>query len=189
MAFIPVAACLIAAFGYLASRPGTSTSSGPETNAAAPLREPANPAAAGTGASASASASQALGKSEPEAQSPPAFTVVESGTRYQASRLRAQVRGELKSVTFSTIVPSAVPSTSYSAAASASGGGAVPSAGLVGCVLRVTGGASPQLVDKAVYQGEPVYVIALHSKAWVVGRGCTAAHSELITSASLTTAP
>jgi hypothetical protein len=62
---------------------------------------------------------------------------------------------------------------------------AVPSPTLRGCVLHLTGGAPPRLVDRATYQGEPAYVVASSSRVWVVGLGCTAAKTELIGSVAL----
>jgi hypothetical protein len=44
------------------------------------------------------------------------------------------------------------------------------------------------LVDRATYQSQPVYVIAVPDKAWVVGVGCTASDPGLITTVGLTTA-
>ena len=47
--------------------------------------------------------------------------------------------------------------------------------------VTVTGGVVPSLVDKASYDGIPAYIIAVPTEVWVVGRGCTAADTELIT--------
>jgi hypothetical protein len=195
MALGPAIACLVAVIGYFASRPAGPAFSGSYSGVAGAPAEPA----------ASASSSSASGRirtAGPEKQIAPssAFTVTESGTRYQASTLRAQVRGELKSLTFnttggsSTALPSAIPSASptalHSTAASSTGNGAAaPKQALIGCVLEVTGGRRPALVDKAFYQGNPAYVIAVPGKVWVVGRGCTGSDTELITSVSLSAAP
>jgi hypothetical protein len=56
---------------------------------------------------------------------------------------------------------------------------------LRGCVVHFTGGAAPRLIDRASYQGTPVYVIASASHVWVVGLDCTAGRPDLIASASL----
>ncbi|WP_300605279.1 hypothetical protein, partial [Trebonia sp.] len=80
--------------------------------------------------------------------------------------------------------PSAGSTPSVAPAAESPG----PSSALVGCVLNLTGGVTPSLVDLATYQGEPAYVIAVPSRAWVVGLGCTASRPELITTVSLAAA-
>ncbi len=56
---------------------------------------------------------------------------------------------------------------------------------LRGCVLALTGGVAPRLVDKAIYQGTPAYVIATASRVWVVRTDCTANRPDLITSVPL----
>ena len=77
------------------------------------------------------------------------------------------------------------PSASAAASASAASAGYVPSAQLSGCVSAVTGGVAPSLVDKASYDGIPAYIIAVPTRVWVVGRGCTAADTQLIVQARL----
>ena len=52
-------------------------------------------------------------------------------------------------------------------------------------MAHLTGSTKPSLVDKATYQGIPVYVIAEGRHVWVVGQGCTASNSELITTVTL----
>lgn len=192
MAIGPVVACLLAGFGYLLSHVGASSSSSEPVSAAAPH----------SSAAASSSASSGpVRKAEPANGRPvEAFSVVNSGIRYQAATLPAQVGGELKTVNDQqrgelTPVPSAsatkAPVSSSAASGTGSAGGkvAAPSQTLVGCVLQVTGNIRPSLVDRAFYQGKPVYVIVVRDKAWVVGRGCTASDTELITSVSLTATP
>ena len=71
----------------------------------------------------------------------------------------------------------------------ASLGVATSSAALRGCVLHLTGGVAPRLVDRATYQGEPAYVIASSTRVWVVGLGCTAAKTELVVSVALAGLP
>jgi hypothetical protein len=61
----------------------------------------------------------------------------------------------------------------------------VVSGTLVGCVLHLTGNVRPTLVDRATYQGQPAYVIAVPRHVWVVGPGCTATNPDLIASAGL----
>ena len=175
-----VAACLVlAGFGFLLTRlGGSSTSSSAESAAGA----------ATAAASASASASrqvngQSFSGSVPAAAVPapaasaapsaPPFRVTARGDVYQAAALASQVRERLGAAAAS------VPNLGMSGESSA------PGQALVGCVLRVTDEAIPRLVDKAVYQGEAVYVIAVSDRAWVVGRGCTSTDTELITTVSL----
>ncbi len=188
IALIPVAACLLVGFGYLLSHTGSSSSSSSAgSGVAASAPTPVNAAA-----SAQASASGPAPAAAPERSRPLAFTVVRSGTRYRASTLAAQVRGELRALKFSVKVPvpSAAPSSyNTSTGSSAAGGGTAPPQPLVGCVLQVTGGTTPSLVDRAYYQDKPAYVIVVPDKAWVVGVGCTASDTDVITSAALTTAP
>jgi hypothetical protein len=131
------------------------------------------------------------------------FTVTTSGTKYQAATLAAQVRARLAASGIMTQAPSAsapaasasstapAPAASASSsalAASSSSGAPVPTA-LRGCVLRLTGGVLPRLVDRATYQGEAAYIIAGSNRVWVVGLGCTAAKTELIASVPLAGLP
>jgi hypothetical protein len=99
-----------------------------------------------------------------------------SGTKYTQATLAEQVRTRLAATggqeTFGQSAP-----------------GAGPGQALQGCVLRLTGGAVPRLVDRATYQGQPVYVVASSSHVWVVGLGCTAAKPELIESVPLAGLP
>jgi hypothetical protein len=82
--------------------------------------------------------------------------------------------------------PASAPSASSASSASFSlTQTPAPTAQLRGCVLTVTGGALPELVDRATYQGTPVYVIASSSRVWVVGLGCTAARAQVIVSVPL----
>jgi hypothetical protein len=181
MAAIPAAACLLlAGLGYLLSQTGSSTSSS-AASAAAPASRP-------SGVSAPAAAGRAV---EPTKGAKPMFSqpgapflVIASGISYQKATLGAQVRGELDSNAGSSSATFSPQSSGNQAAASGSAGSA-PSRTLAGCVLYLTGNAPPRLVDKATYEGMPAYVIATADKAWVVGRGCTASHPDLITSVTL----
>ena len=113
------------------------------------------------------------------------------GTRYQRSTLASQVRAELDSPalghrgpTYSANATASAPSAS-APAASSSVGGAAPSLQLSGCVSEFTGGAAPSLVDQASYDGIPAYIIAVPTRVWVVGLGCTATDTQLIAQAPL----
>ncbi|MCW2896905.1 MAG: hypothetical protein JWO75_6394 [Actinomycetia bacterium] len=117
-------------------------------------------------ASASSSSPSTLGPQNAGSES--SFLVTASGTNYQRATLIGQV---------------------HARSASSTSVGAAPSAALRGCVLHLTGGALPRLVDRATYQDEPSYVIASSTRVWVVGLGCTAAKTELIVSVALAGLP
>ena len=176
-------ACLVLlGFGFLVSH-GASSSSSSAPSAGAPA-EPSSVSASSSGGAFGAdeagpadSASSTAGGS---------FSVTESGTAYQKSTLATQVRDNL---TGNKSGASAVPGAASTSSAAASGSRAVtsgtPTTQLRGCVLQVTGGTTPQLVDRATYQGEAVYIIATSSRVWVVGLGCTATMPEVIVTTSL----
>ncbi|HTZ27980.1 MAG TPA: hypothetical protein VMC83_28555 [Streptosporangiaceae bacterium] len=155
------AACLVLFGGVYGI---THLSSGSSSSSAA------SSAAAGSESSALADG-QAPGthtRLEP-ADSAPAgiFTVTASGTNYLPATLAPQVRAQLARPARTAALP------------------ATPSAQLSACVLHLTGHMRPSLVDRAMYQGKPAYVIAVTNWAWVVGTGCTASNPELIASVGL----
>jgi hypothetical protein len=141
----------------------------------------------------------------PKAASPAAagtsagFVVSTTGTSYQQATLAQQAQAQLLAAQNPEQVPSAAPTASSAASAAptatasssalSSASGAprtvTPSPQLRACVLKVTGGVLPELVDRATYQGAPAYVIATASRVWVVGLGCTAARPQVITSVPL----
>src|SRR5512146_2781604 len=120
----------------------------------------------------------------------PVIVVIQSGTTYQGATLGGQVRSAIQAVHADKRIPAAtVPSASSSSAAAAassapasaagsasatpassaaaaSNGSAVVGTGNVlrGCVLNLTDGVAPRLVDRASYQGTPAYVIATASQ-------------------------
>jgi hypothetical protein len=177
--------CLVlAGLGY-----AISLGSGPQSSYSSSAGAPA--AGSGAEGASSAAASSAAGPAlvpsagavpRPETTAGPeaAFAVIMSGTKYTQATLAEQVRTRLGAnggqETFGQ-------SAAGAGASPASGAG--PSQALQGCVLHLTNGAVPRLVDRAVYQGEPVYVIASSTHVWVVGLGCTAAKTELIESVPL----
>jgi hypothetical protein len=192
-----VCVLVLAGFGFLVTRGGGSSSSSQAesssasqatASAAGPAgKQPDTEHAAGTLPEAASSAGSTAG---PRA----GFLVYSTGVAYQRSTLASQVRAELDSPALGRQVPpnSAIATASAPAAPSASApaasssvGGAAPSAQLSGCVAEVTGGAAPSLVDKASYDGIPAYIIAVPTRVWVVGRGCTAADTQLIVQARL----
>lgn len=152
-----------------------SSSSGPVAGAAAPAASSSSAPGSSDASAASSALSPAESAPRPSPTGPEyaagsaAFSVTASGTRYERATLAEQVRAR-------------------SARTSASVG-AAPSAALRGCVTHLTGGPPPRLVDRATYQGQPAYVIASSTRAWVVGLGCTAAKTELIVSVALAGLP
>ena len=176
-----VAVCLVlVGFVILLSRNASTSSS--------------SSAVAGAAAGSSSAAGTSAGTNVPGPSSPEFsgnvsnFTVTTSGTKYQAATLAAQVRARLAASGTPGGLPqapsaraSAASASSSALAASSSSGAPVPT-GLRSCVLRLTGGVLPRLVDRATYQGEAAYIIAGSNRVWVVGLGCTAAKTELIAS-------
>jgi hypothetical protein len=184
MTIVPVAACLLlAGFGYLLSNvvgspgPSGAISAASASSAASAPAERAAPLPAegsGTAGSVPRESPTAAGL-EPPNGAQAGFVVTRSGTMYHQATLGAQVRHQM-----------AVQAASSSAAAQPGpNGGSSPSQSLAGCVLRLTGNVPPSLVDRATYQGKPAYVIAVPTRAWVVGLGCTASNPALITSIRL----
>jgi hypothetical protein len=194
MAFVPLVLFVLAGFGYLLSTIGGQSNSSSNAEGFSAASSSASAPAAGPQAAAGRTAT---------------FVVTASGLNYLPSTLSSQVRVELAAQDSSSsgqqaIAPSASAATSLphtfaggasgtseasgEAAATLPSGLAAPSLALSGCVLRVTGGVQPSLVDKATYEGRPAYVIAVSARAWVVERGCTASHPSIITTVALTAA-
>jgi hypothetical protein len=191
----PLLICLVlGGFGYLFTRiGGTSSSSSIASSAAGTASSPFNRTAGGSvaphGASLPAAVAPEKGANALSGQQQ-GFAVTETGTRYAAATLATQVHDQLalaQGASTPSAGPSAAASASASSASSASSTGvAVASKALMGCVDRLTGDARPSLVDRATYAGKPAYIIAVPSRVWVVGLGCTAANTELVTTTALT---
>ncbi len=206
----PLAVCLLlAVIGLALSRGGLSSSSSAPSSGTVGLTPAAGapassaPAASGgfgnasaaSGALAPGPASSAAAPASASASAPaPGFAVIHSGTSYQRATLAQQARlqvfdahaPEMGPGTAPTAnSPSPAPSATSAPVSSASPTSSAPTAQLRACVLKVTGGVLPQLVDRATYQGTPVYVIASSSRVWVVGLGCTAARPQVIASVPL----
>jgi hypothetical protein len=168
------------------SSSSSSSSSSANSAAAAPqaasAASSASASGSGPGKSGSAAGAAAPVPSVSAAASEADFTVTQTGTSYQratlAQQARAQVLAARARASDSTTAPSS-PTFSVSTANSA------PTAQLHACVLAVTGGVPPKLVDRATYQGTPAYVIATSSHVWVVGLGCTAARPQVLASVPL----
>jgi hypothetical protein len=192
-----VVCCLvIAGFGFLISHTsGSSSSSSPDSAIAG--------AASAASSQAGASEPRAASGSRPEnaddeptasasANVPTDFLFTETGTRYQSSTLASQVQAKIivygalstpgAGHTAVSPPPSAATSAPASTAPASSAGPSAQKASpqLEGCVWQLTGGVTPSLVDKASYDGQPAYIVAVPTQVWVVGLACTAAHTDVI---------
>jgi hypothetical protein len=171
----PLVVCLLfAGLGLLLSRGGGAQSSSASAGSAAVPASAASSAAssgvappsAASGGVAPSSGAAGSERSAASAAEAPVFSVTRSGVVYRRATLASQVAAVL----------AAAPGPSAGNVSSA------PSAQLRSCVLRLTGGTAPRLVDEASYQGTAAYIIASPSQVWVVGLGCSAANPELIVS-------
>jgi hypothetical protein len=170
-----VACLLLSGLGYAIAHSTTESTYSNAPSVGAPA---ASSAAAGPESGSSAVSSGAGAASGPAAgNSSASFTVTASGTKYEQATLPEQVRAKLTAHAGQKASGGVIPSAASTVA--------VPSPTLRGCVLHLTGGAPPRLVDRATYQGEPAYVVASSTRVWVVGLGCTAAKTELIVSVAL----
>lgn len=193
MAFVPVVACLLlAGFGYLLSNTGSSAGpSSPGPLAGQGYQPATTPSAAGAASSPliHGLSTPAGNQARTPAASPGHFRVIASGTHYKATTLRAQVNAELEAVE-ANLTPtqsSGTTTPNFQTPNGNNGGGFfTPTTALTDCVLSLTNNVTPKFVDEASYQAQPVYVIALPDRVWVVGRGCTASDPELVVSVVLT---
>ena len=195
----PLAVCLLVVVIALGlSHAGSSSSSSSPSSASGVV-----PAAGGTfGAAASGlgtagsvakapvpASSAAASASSSALSSVVGFVVTESGTGYQLATLAKQAQAQVLAIEARESGPTAVPSASAPSSSAPASSSAAPSyaptAQLRACVLKVTGGVLPKLVDRATYQGTRVYVIASSSRVWVVGLGCTATRPQVIASVPL----
>ena len=171
----PAAAVVVlAAGGYGLSRIGGSSTSSQAASSGV--------ASAASSAQAEAPVSSSAAKSGHEAvragEAPLTFEVVTSGTYYQRLTLRPQLERELALH-----------------ARGAAGQQVLASASVKGCVLRVTRGVIPVLVENAHYQGQPAIVIVAKrgrdDAAWVIAPGCSASSDHVLATATLpgTSAP
>jgi hypothetical protein len=158
----PAAAVVaLAALGFGLSRIGGPTNSSATSSAAgsAPTSSAAPRAAA-----APANAAQGRPGVGNRLGLPPAFRVHNSPTSYQRSTLRDQIEHEL---------------------GAPAGPAGVPSAQIMGCVSRVTGGqGTPVLVENARFQGQPaIVIVASHQGSdtvWVTAPGCSATSDTVL---------
>ena len=199
----PLAVCLllvIIVLGLSHSGSSSSSSSAPSLGLAPQAAGAASSAAAASGglssvkgAAGQVTAAPASSAAASAFSSAAGFAVVQTGTSYQqatlAQQAQAQVRAAQARESGQTSVPSASSSSTSSVTsaplASAAPTSPAPTAQLRACVLKVTGGVIPELVDRATYQGTHAYVIATSRRVWVVGLGCTAAQPQVIASVPL----
>jgi hypothetical protein len=169
-----VACLLLSGLGYAIAH---STTAGSTYSSAPAAGSSGSSAASGPELGSGAMSSAAAAPEAPAGNSSASFTVTASGTKYRQATLPEQVRAKLTAYNGHEASTGAIPSAGSTVA--------VPSPALRGCVLHLTGGAPPRLVDRATYQDEPAYVVASSTRVWVVGLGCTAAKTELIVSVAL----
>jgi hypothetical protein len=187
--------CLVlGGFGLLVTHGSGSSSSSAAISS--PANQPADSAGGSAGKQpdtehAAGTLPEAASSARSSANAAHGFLVYSTGIAYQRSTLASQVRAELDSRALrrqglatpanSAEATATAPAASASASAAGASAGSAPSPQLSGCVSQVTGGAAPSLVDKATYDGIPAYIIAVPTQVWVVGRGCTAADTQLLT--------
>jgi hypothetical protein len=177
---------------------GSNTSSG-SYSFGTPAQGTASAASGASGAHAAGGNDRTFPYEGNVSQAAGQFAVLESGTQYHQATLARQVREQLSAlVTPAAESPTALTPNSSSATAepaSSSSASAASSASapaktalgtrLAGCVLHLTNGKPPRLVDEATYDGVAAYIIATSSRVWVVRPDCTAADPHQITSVSL----
>jgi hypothetical protein len=126
-------------------------------------------------------------------------TPVSSGTHFVQQHLASQVAGTLRRPGLSRPASQGPDISNHPRTRSApiSSGQrrsfhGIPVSALQGCVMRISAGRRVQLVDVASYQGRQATVIVVAaaggtggSRIFVVGPGCSASDSDLITEASL----
>jgi hypothetical protein len=166
----PAAAVVaLAALGFGLSRIGGPTNSSAASSAVGSAAAPsaaARPAAAANAPESHIGGATRLGLSH-------AFKVYNSPTSFQLSTLRSQIEHELRAP---------------------AGPAGVPSAQIVGCVSRVTGGrGTPVLVENARFQGQPaIVIVASHQSSdtvWVTAPGCSATSDTVLDTLSGISAP
>ncbi len=179
---------------------GSNTSSG-SYSFGTPAQGTASAASGASGAHAAGGNDRTFPYEGNVSQAAGQFAVLESGTHYHQATLARQVREQLSALvtpaasaqsptalTPNSSSPTAEPASSSSASAASSASAPAKTAlgtPLAGCVLHLTNGKPPRLVDKATYDGVAAYIIATSSRVWVVRRDCTAADPHQITSVSL----
>jgi hypothetical protein len=199
----PLAVCLlivVIALGLSRSGSSSSSSSANSLGLAPQAAGAASSAAAASGGLSNISAAAKPATAAPASSaagsafsSATGFAVIQTGTSYQKATLAEQAQAQVHAAQSRASGPTSVPSASSSSTSSATSApvpsaaptSSAPTAQLRACVLKVTGGVIPELVDRATYRGTPAYVIASSRRVWVVGLGCTAARPQVIASVPL----
>jgi hypothetical protein len=201
------AAIVIAGGGsyLIASGNGSGSNSTSGSNSAAGSRSSSGSAASAprTAAGANVPAAPVKRGLGPEleyqrAGQPAQFTPIVTGTNYVPSQLTSQVQGTLteyrKAVATSSpagkVVPHATPGLSATQNGATSQIGSFAPSALEGCATRISAGARVVLVDVASYQGSPAAVIVTEmaggpEQVSVVGTGCSASSSDVLTRTTL----
>jgi hypothetical protein len=166
----PAAAVVaLTALGFGLSRIGGPTNSSAASSAAGSALTPS----AAARAAAPAFSAESHPGGGPELRPSPTFRVRNSPISYQRSTLRNQIEHELRTP---------------------AGQAGAPSAQIMGCVSRVTGGrGTPVLVENARFQGQPAIVIVASrhgsDTVWVTAPGCSATSDTVLDTLSGISAP
>jgi len=120
------------------------------------------------------------------------ITPIATSTNFTPTQLRSQVSSDLtRSGIFKTAGPNVVHSSTPGSASPAPTLGSIPVSTLQGCVNRIAAGHQVLLVDVAHYRGALATVIVTKTsqvgseQIWVVGAGCSAGRSDVLTHATL----
>lgn len=128
------------------------------------------------------------------------FTPITTATNYVPGKLESQVKGTLTAYQKATatsgtpagkVVPHATPDLKAAQGGQPSRIGPFPAGALEGCVTRISAGTLVLLVDVANFQGSPAAVIVTEPAARgpehvsVVGTGCSASRSDVLTRTTL----
>lgn len=111
--------------------------------------------------------------------------LVHSGINYQPAQLQAQVESMLRQTA----------GERHNGSSPGSPHGTELPAGLQGCVRRIIGAQQPTLVDEASYHGQPATVVVAPQpngpggQVWVAGPGCSAARSDVLARAPISSIP
>ena len=158
----------------------------------ASLTNPAGGGSASSGTAAGAAGGSAGGPEHPAADGLPAsaMPVTTSGTDFQPGTLARQAQALLpRHATGHFTINSGISAGPENERAIPAGRAATPRQRA--CVLLVTGGVLPQVVDIAHYQGQPATIIVRApsggkpGQVWVAGPACSAQHRDILAQTSL----
>lgn len=170
-AAIAAAVVVIAGGGYGLTRV-LNGPAGPSSGSSGGIPRPAHNAQGAPGAIRGTGPE--MGRPAGSAGSAGTLPLIRSGTDYQPGQLVAQVEHELRRLPVKE-----APLSGESAPQP-------QDQGLTGCVLAITRGVRPQLVDAARYRGRPATIIVTAATAgqpgqvWVAGSNCSAGRPDVI---------